>query len=479
MFRWLVSACVAILAVAPAAFGQYSTYPGYGQPSLWHVPGDSPRPAEAGLSSPGTFGPSPIVPATAPAPAPAAQAAAEPLKGPSQTPAPKVSELPVPACAGQPSPCCPSEFCAPCVAGCREVCGPPGRFWFDADYLLWWVKGSPLPPLVTTSPLGTPLPQVGVLGGPNTSILVGNGGSDTEERSGGRFGVGYWLDDCQTIGVEANFLFLGNRGTTFAASSGGNPILARPFFNTFTGAQDAQLIAFPGLLAGSITATSRSTSFWGAEPLGRLNLCCGCGYRIDLLGGFRYLKWDENLDIAESLTAFGPAGLVPPGTHIGVLDSFDVQNDFYGGEIGGVAEFRRGGWILGILGTVALGDSHEVVRINGSTQVSVPGQPTAISTGGLLAQRTNIGRFTHDTFAVVPEVGLNIGYQITSHLEARIGYTFLYWSDVARPGDQIDLGVNRTQIPPGTLVGNARPTATVRGADWWAQGINLGFTFRY
>ena len=101
MFRWLVSACVAILAVAPAAFGQYSTYPGYGQPSLWHVPGDSPRPAEAGLSSPGTFGPSPIVPATAPAPAPAAQAAAEPLKSLPQTMAPKGPESPVSACAGK------------------------------------------------------------------------------------------------------------------------------------------------------------------------------------------------------------------------------------------------------------------------------------------------------------------------------------------------------------------------------------------
>jgi hypothetical protein len=272
---------------------------------------------------------------------------------------------------------------------------------------------------------------------------------------------------------------MGNQGTTFAVSSGGNPILARPFFNTFTGTPDAQLIAFPGLLAGSATVTSRSTSFWGAEALGRCNVCCGCGYRVDLISGFRYLKWDEELDVAESLTAFGPAGLVPFGTQIGVFDSFDVHNDFYGGEVGGVAEFRRGRWILGILGTVALGDTHEVVRINGSTHVSVPGQPTIASTGGLLAQRTNIGHFEHDTFAVVPEVGLNVGYQITSWLEARIGYTFLYWSDVARPGDQIDLGINRTQIPPGMLIGNARPAAIVRGSDWWAQGINVGLTFRF
>src|SRR5579885_3479831 len=59
---------------------------------------------------------------------------------------------------------------APLVAPCPEVDGglccegglgggcpyPPGRVWVDAEYLLWWTKGSPLPPLLTTSPPGTP-----------------------------------------------------------------------------------------------------------------------------------------------------------------------------------------------------------------------------------------------------------------------------------------------------------------------------------
>jgi hypothetical protein len=44
--------------------------------------------------------------------------------------------------------------------------------WFRAEALLWWSKGSVMPPLVTTSPIGT-LPQdAGVLG-KNTAILLG------------------------------------------------------------------------------------------------------------------------------------------------------------------------------------------------------------------------------------------------------------------------------------------------------------------
>src|SRR6266496_5985866 len=53
--------------------------------------------------------------------------------------------------------CCPCETCCP-----DDVCGPPGRAWVRAEYLLWAVKGQPLPPLLTTSPPGTPRENAGV-----------------------------------------------------------------------------------------------------------------------------------------------------------------------------------------------------------------------------------------------------------------------------------------------------------------------------
>ena len=53
---------------------------------------------------------------------------------------------------------------------------PPlsGGFWIGAEYLLWSAKGDKLPPLVTTSPAGTPAPLAGVLGAPGTSVLFGD-----------------------------------------------------------------------------------------------------------------------------------------------------------------------------------------------------------------------------------------------------------------------------------------------------------------
>jgi len=103
--------------------------------------------------------------------------------------------------------------------------------------------------------------------------------------------------------------------------------------------------------------------------------------------------------------------------------------------------------------------------------------------GGVLALPSNSGHFSRDRFAVVPEIDINIGYQVTDHLRAFVGYSFLYSSNVVRPGDIIDRTVNLTQLPsnlgPGSLTGPARPMIIVRDTEFWAQGMNFGLEFRY
>jgi hypothetical protein len=59
------------------------------------------------------------------------------------------------------------------------------------------------------------------------------------------------------------------------------------------------------------------------------------------------------------------------------------------------------------------------------------------------------------------------------------GYDLLYWSRVARPGEQIDLAVNPTQLPPGTLAGVARPIPTGRDTDLLLQGLTSGIELRW
>jgi hypothetical protein len=351
----------------------------------------------------------------------------------------------------------------------------PYCFYASAEYLLWWTKNSGLPALVTTSPPGTPREMAGVLGAPGTVVLFGGSGADNEERSGGRFTIGWWCDDCRTIGLESSFLFLGERSSQFQASSPGIPILARPFFDVLAGQEASQLVAFPGIVGGRVAVTS-SSSLWGAELNARTAWWRGCWWHVDGLLGFRYFGLDEDLRVGENL-------ITSSLSRIDVLDHFGTHNNFYGGQLGFEVGFKLNRWSLDLLGKAALGNTHEIININGSTSFSVPGTPTSLQPGGLLAQPTNSGHFTRDHFAVLPEAGVKLGYQVTNHVHLFVGYSFVYLSDVARPGGAVDRGINVSQLPsqfgPGTLAGPARPALTTKGTDFWAQGINFGLEFRY
>ena len=74
---------------------------------------------------------------------------------------------------------------------------------------------------------------------------------------------------------------------------------------------------------------------------------------------------------------------------------------------------------------------------------------------------------------MVPELGATLGYLLTAHLRATVGYTFMYVSRVARPGDQIDLDLNPSLLPPEAepFTGPLRPAFAVRDTDFWAQGL--------
>jgi len=372
----------------------------------------------------------------------------------------------------------PVEPCRPC----RRYRPPPGRWWFNGQYLLWWTEGSRIPPLVTTSPQGTPQADAGVLGRPGTRILFGNTSINTDSRSGGRFRLGYWLNCGNNVGVEASYLGLGTETTRYRASSSGNPILARPFFDITAPAEDSHLIAYPDLVEGSVAVDATTDFQMAGVSLRRSFLqqyCSGIdgfggrGYRIDFLVGYRFGRLDDDLRISESLVTAGP-------TTIDLYDLFDASNQFHGAELGVVAKIRRYRWSLELLMKLALGNSRSRVFIDGSTTTTADAGPPATADGGLLALTTNMGRYTQNEFAVIPELGVTLGYDITPRLRATFGYTFVYWSRVARAGDQISRDLNPSYFPnDGPPSGPARPEFSFATTDFWAQGMNFGFEYRF
>ena len=59
----------------------------------------------------------------------------------------------------------------------------------------------------------------------------------------------------------------------------------------------------------------------------------------------------------------------------------------------------------------------------------------------------NAGKFTHNNLEAVPEGSIKIAYAFNEHFSVSLGYFFLYFPNVVRPGDQIDRRVNVQSVP--------------------------------
>jgi hypothetical protein len=353
--------------------------------------------------------------------------------------------------------------------------------WFGGEYLLWTTSGMNVPPLVTAAPLGTPRDVAGVIGDPRTAILFGGGNINDDFRSGVRLYSGMWLDECNTLGIDGSTFYLepANDKGAFVCTTN-SMIFARPFqdVNPNNIRSNSELVCYPGVLSGGVFVNTQST-LWGTDFNVRKNLACGCDYRLDILGGYRYMQLTDQVVISEQLAAGDPNANTPVGTGFNVFDSFYSKNTFNGGQVGLAGEIRRGRFFGSARTLIAFGGVHKEVEILGSTTIAVPGQAPQQFLGGLLAQPTNIGKYTADEFAVLPEATLSVGYNVTDGIRAYVGYTFLYLSNTSRAGNQIDPVVNSTQLAPGTLVGTPRPIFVRQDSDFWAQGINFGLEIRF
>ncbi|MDB5308753.1 MAG: hypothetical protein JWO38_2955 [Gemmataceae bacterium] len=360
------------------------------------------------------------------------------------------------------------------LVGCTD-----GRSWVSAENLMWWTRSTQLPPLVTTSsPAFNGIPGLG-----NTQTILGGSFGQTL-HGGARFSGGYWFTDEQRRGIDASFLFLFRNGNQFAADTNTYPLLARPFFNVNTPVGPfAEVIGATGLAAGRVVTTLEN-SLWGADVNYRRFLLGNACFRLDGLVGFRYLNFTEDLAITETFvrTPGSPMAVGVPAIGGTVSDRFRAANNFYGGQIGLTGELRRGRWFVNGRSTIAFGTVHQSAEIGGGQALVFPNGQIAQFQGGLLAlPGANIGHFSQDKFAVMPEIGLNLGYHITPRLRVFTGYNFLYLSSVVRAAGTIDTTVDAARIPnfplagnPAPLAGVPRPSPQLRTTDFWAQGINFG-----
>jgi hypothetical protein len=207
----------------------------------------------------------------------------------------------------------------------------------------------------------------------------------------------------------------------------------------------------------------------------------GASRHVDMTFGLRWSQLDERLRVHEDLFVVQPP--IEAGTRFQLTDSFATSNEFFGGEVGFIADWEKRRWSLELLSRLAIGSTRQRVFINGETIVTPVTGPTETFPGfGLLAQPSNVGGYERDEFSVIPEIGVTVGYLLTDRLRLTAGYTLLFWTSVVRPGDQIDFDVNSEflDLPADpSLVDPQRPLFAFDDTDIWAQGFSFGVDYRW
>jgi len=244
-------------------------------------------------------------------------------------------------------------------------------------------------------------------------------------RKGLRADLGLWLNPQQSLGLELGGFWVDDR----APGSQGQ--------------------------AGTLGVASQFHSeLWGAEAILRAEVYRGTWAHLDVLAGFRYLSLDEALAIEEHDIA----------ANVSTWDRCGTGNCFYGGQLGAETVLHYSRWFLDLWGKAALGVNDQTIDVNGTTVAGGQAFP-----GGNLASPALLGRHRRDEFAVVPEAGVRLGCELAQHVRVTAGYTFLYLTNAARPGVQID-----------ALLSAPRPSPfPFQSGEFWVQGLNLGVEFRF
>lgn len=360
----------------------------------------------------------------------------------------------------------------------------PAQNGFAAESLIWWIRSASTPPLLeVTAPSTNPYR-------PNGPVIIGGNDLDEQQHYGARLSYIHWFDREATTGFDANVIITDSRRAERSFTSLDFANLSRPFNSVNPGLEGK--LADPVLIGGAIVGgigADINTDFYGTELNLRTRLNLTCRSRTDLIYGFRYLGFNETLTILEQQRLIENSSIVPAetaGTRAIVFDRFAVENNFFGGQIGWNTDYALcEKWEFNLRSMFAFGTTRQRSNIQGQTNVFYTNGGTQQYVGGVLALDSNIGDRVREVFSFVPQVTGQVSYRPCRGLKLFCGYDFLYWTNVLRAGNQVDMNIDATRIPrfaPAGAVNPAdfvAPVAAFKNSDFWAQGLSVGAEVRW
>jgi hypothetical protein len=395
--------------------------------------------------------------------------------------------------------------------------------YLSADYLLWRIRKQNVPSAVQVLPTGVLAitssttnigpgapPSVNVVN--YTPLFIQNAATfsigntiDLGESSGGRLMGGFWFDPEHTFGVEAGGFVLDKRTGSFNATSQnqlnqfvintGFTNTINTFTTTSTGPTLINTVTTPIVLVRQTTSTvtgDGTSALWGLELNGRCTVVQVGGATFGGVFGLRYLNFSEELNINSNVNLLRPSDPalqtaadqgnpppIPANLNFSTMDSLRTFNQFYGARVGADTEIAVGRAFLYARGTIAVGDTHEVVEVNSTTTNITNGN---VLQGGLLSGPLDIGKHSRDRITFVPEAQLRLGYAFTRWLKGYVGYDVLYMNQAVRPSDVVGtstIATNVTVANSTNTINVHQPTFKFADSEVLVQGLTFGLEICY
>lgn len=367
---------------------------------------------------------------------------------------------------------------------------PGVQMWAGLEFLMYFMSGTQVTNPLITNGVNDNV-RAGALDQTGTQVLIGQRPYNDGTFYGMRARVG--ADLCDTgVGFEAIGFILDQMSTnlTFPSPTSNAGVIGLPYNDVNAGVGGVLQVRRPDDYEGGANFRLR-TNLSGAE----VNL----GYAVDAgivdwaYVGYRYLNLTETLTLRSSLltlqdnVAVFQGVIQPNGRVISTADSFGTGNNFNGGQFGVVKRFTYRNVALDVRSALAFGDTRQRVSIGGFSTLGTVNADRSVTTntiaqGGLYAQRSNIGTVITNQFSVVPEVGASLYVRLFDGLLGFVGYNFLYWTNVVRPGGQIDPNIQVQQVPSNaafTGVAGNQPGSTFRRTDLTVHGLNAGLAIQF
>ncbi len=358
--------------------------------------------------------------------------------------------------------------------------------WATYEALLWFPQPRETPVLVASADPGE-LPILDPGGALNSNVTSLFGPEiDGGMSAGVRADYGKWIDE--NVGIGGRFWWIDNNGVSRSGTdlNGANASVGIPFFEISPSApngvgESALLIAYADAdtdITGSYSVESE-LQMMAAEFYARFRLGSSSHHQIDLIGGYSHFRIDDSLRLAaENLILDSPPLAPPPGTFRAFRDHEEAKNRFNGGQVGFELSATRGSWMVRSLTKVHLGNMQQTYIGSGRSLSGLVGNPPPTEfDDGMFIQSSNDGVAERDVFTFVPEANFKVGYRFRKNVLLSVGYSFIYFDNVALSGDVIDRAINGPLLFTG--VSDSRPAFNFDDSSLWVQGVDLGIVIDF